>query len=357
MFIDVDALSPGEDFAEVIAATLSRCPVVLVLIGPTWLTVTAPGGDRRLDEPTDLVGTEVATALDRDVEVIPVLLEGTSLPSAADLPERLRSLASTVPVEVSASHFDADIKALLARVVLVLGRPRRRVAEVVRAGLGGRLGLVAVSLAVLAALRYIAIKPDAGTVPTARAEASFPLPDGGTELVIDDGALWAWSRAAGELLVVETETDRVRSVATLPVSSPGPFAIAHGSLWVAADEGISRLEPTTGKEIAQIDVEARVTALAPSEDGLWVGLADDRARSEPDYGLLVHLDVDAGRLEEPLAVASPPTSLAELRGHRVGHSGTAQWFGSIPPPVRSSRPDRPCSWMTRSAPSIGARSS
>src|SRR5215831_1654790 len=40
VFIDVDAIELGVDFAEAISRAVAACQVLLVVIGPTWLTIT-----------------------------------------------------------------------------------------------------------------------------------------------------------------------------------------------------------------------------------------------------------------------------------------------------------------------------
>lgn len=47
VFMDIDAIAPGEDFREVIVSTMRTCDVVLVVIGPNWIgavTRRATGG-------------------------------------------------------------------------------------------------------------------------------------------------------------------------------------------------------------------------------------------------------------------------------------------------------------------------
>src|SRR5215469_12903638 len=93
VFIDVDAIEPGVDFAEEINRAVANCHVLLAVIGPTWLTATDERGRRRLDDPHDIVRLEIEAALARDVRVIPILVEGAAMPGRDDLPESLADLA------------------------------------------------------------------------------------------------------------------------------------------------------------------------------------------------------------------------------------------------------------------------
>lgn len=80
VFIDVEALEPGVDWAEAIARAVEACAVMVVVIAPGWLSVDDGQGRRRLDDPEDMVRFEVGTALARDVAVISVLVKGAAMP-------------------------------------------------------------------------------------------------------------------------------------------------------------------------------------------------------------------------------------------------------------------------------------
>src|SRR5215472_941437 len=81
VFIDVDTIEPGVDFAEEISRAVAACEVLVAVIGPAWLTVTDGRGQRRLDDPDDIVRLEIGAALSRDVRVIPILVEGAVMPT------------------------------------------------------------------------------------------------------------------------------------------------------------------------------------------------------------------------------------------------------------------------------------
>ena len=73
VFMDLDTIEPGMDFAEVIREAVAACAVMVALIGRQWATLTDEEGHRRLDNPNDFVRFEVQAALERGVRVIPVL--------------------------------------------------------------------------------------------------------------------------------------------------------------------------------------------------------------------------------------------------------------------------------------------
>lgn len=66
---------PAADFVEELLGRL-RASVLLVMIGPRWLTVTDAARQRRIEDPRDWVRKEIAEALTHGLYVIPVLIDG-----------------------------------------------------------------------------------------------------------------------------------------------------------------------------------------------------------------------------------------------------------------------------------------
>ena len=120
IFIDIDTIEPGLDFVEVIERTVTSCEVCIALIGRQWLTLTDPSGQRRLDNSEDFVRLEIATALKRNIRVIPALIQGTPMPRSPDLPEELRPLTRRNALEISNLHFHRDVDQLIEVLERVL---------------------------------------------------------------------------------------------------------------------------------------------------------------------------------------------------------------------------------------------
>jgi TIR domain len=121
VFMDIDTIEPGLDFTEVIERTVASCDVLIALIGRQWLTSTDAAGQRRLDDPEDFVRREIAMALRRNIRVIPALVEDTSMPRAANLPDDLQPLTRREAVELSDTHFHRDVDELIVVLDRVLG--------------------------------------------------------------------------------------------------------------------------------------------------------------------------------------------------------------------------------------------
>ena len=113
VFMDVSGIEPGIDFRRAIEKQTESCGVLLALIGRNWLTITNPDGKRRLDDSNDVVRFETASALRRDIPVIPVLVQGARMPRAEDLPDDLKDLSFRNSVEITHARWDSDMQLLI----------------------------------------------------------------------------------------------------------------------------------------------------------------------------------------------------------------------------------------------------
>jgi hypothetical protein len=59
VFMDVDSIEPGLDFAETIEEAVGSCDVLLALIGPRWVDALDERGRRRLEAADDFVALEI----------------------------------------------------------------------------------------------------------------------------------------------------------------------------------------------------------------------------------------------------------------------------------------------------------
>ncbi len=113
IFRDVDSIDLGDDFVSAIIAAVESCDVLLVVIGPSWLTLTDGEGNRRLDDPDDFVRIEIETALLREIRVIPILIDGAVMPTARQLPPSLAKLGRRQALELAAGRFMLDAMRLV----------------------------------------------------------------------------------------------------------------------------------------------------------------------------------------------------------------------------------------------------
>jgi formylglycine-generating enzyme required for sulfatase activity len=118
VFMDVDSIALGRDFRKSLHDSLESCDAFLALIGPSWLESKDAGGKRRLDDPTDFVRQEIATALKRNIPVTPVLLQGAPMPAEQSLPDDLKELAFRNGFELSHTRWRSDVREMAQRLGL-----------------------------------------------------------------------------------------------------------------------------------------------------------------------------------------------------------------------------------------------
>lgn len=146
VFMDVDDIPPGRDFREVLRDRLDDAQTVLALIGRDWADAKDAAGNRRLEQADDFVRFEIATALQRKLQVVPLLLQGAQFPPAEKLPADLRELGFRNGFTISHATWESNVDELVRR--LGLGGPPRPAAPTAaapshrRLWVGAGLGLV-----------------------------------------------------------------------------------------------------------------------------------------------------------------------------------------------------------------------
>ena len=93
VFMDVDTIALGVDFAEVIAQAVSSCEVLLAVIGPRWLAATDEDGRRRQMTPTTSSAWRSRRRWSATSGSSPSPGRGAQVPRRQQLPEALAGLA------------------------------------------------------------------------------------------------------------------------------------------------------------------------------------------------------------------------------------------------------------------------
>ncbi|OLC27918.1 MAG: hypothetical protein AUJ02_07735 [Chloroflexi bacterium 13_1_40CM_3_65_12] len=107
VFMDTETIEPGADFTVQLSREIASCNVLIALIGKQWL-------QRRLRDPEDYVRLEIQAALDRNMRVIPILLQGARMPSVAQLPGSIAELSHKNALEISNSRWRHDVDKLIS---------------------------------------------------------------------------------------------------------------------------------------------------------------------------------------------------------------------------------------------------
>jgi hypothetical protein len=92
VFMDIDSIPFGLDFREQIEHALRHTDILIAIIGPRWAR-GGKGGRSRINEENDPVRVEVQTALQRGIPVVPILVNGATMPKPTELPDGLKELS------------------------------------------------------------------------------------------------------------------------------------------------------------------------------------------------------------------------------------------------------------------------
>jgi serine/threonine protein kinase/Flp pilus assembly protein TadD len=138
VFRDIHDIPLGADFPKLLREKLTEVSAVVVIIGPRWLEILK---ERRSapNDSVDFVREEVRIALESDVKVIPVTVDGAAMPSKADLadfPDLLPLIYRSGTAVRPALDFATDVE----RLVKKLADPRA--SESVGAILEGKYRLI-----------------------------------------------------------------------------------------------------------------------------------------------------------------------------------------------------------------------
>lgn len=114
VFIDTDQIQGGDYLRIRIETALAEAAVVIALIGKSWLRVQDSDGRRRLDVEDDWVRFELAYALNHQLPLIPLLVSGSDLPLAPQLPTELKRLPECKAMRMDEETSRANLDALIA---------------------------------------------------------------------------------------------------------------------------------------------------------------------------------------------------------------------------------------------------
>ena len=127
IFRDVDSIPYGVDFFQLIENEVSKCDAFIVVIGKDWLKLTDV--TNTLENSTDFVRIEIATAFKRNVRVIPVIIDGARMPKPNELPDEMKPLSRINAVPVSNARFNTDISHLIEILQETFNTRRKEIKE------------------------------------------------------------------------------------------------------------------------------------------------------------------------------------------------------------------------------------
>lgn len=113
MFTDTQTIRVAGNWRVRIETALTASTVVIVVIGPHWLSLTDEFGQRRIDQDDDWVRIEIRHALRNGVPIIPLLIN-TKLPSPLGLPADIRGMLDFQAFNLTEERWESDLGHLLS---------------------------------------------------------------------------------------------------------------------------------------------------------------------------------------------------------------------------------------------------
>lgn len=150
-FMDVGAISVGDVWPDRLQRALEKATVLIVVIGPGWLTAADRFGRRRLDLPADWVKSEIVMAIKAHTPILPLTVGSASeMPPAEGLPSELLPLLNHQTLRLRDERWDDDVDEVVRTLVknygfvasdrrVVLPQPEVQIAPLTEAALGAEL--------------------------------------------------------------------------------------------------------------------------------------------------------------------------------------------------------------------------
>lgn len=126
IFVDSDAkwgMHAGDHYRIRVYREIENCDLFIALIGKKWLDIL--NEKIKADEQPDMLVREIRTALKREKEIVPLLIDGTVMPNPSDLPAEIREFHYAQGIPVQSSDSVETIAALLASVSQQVARARK----------------------------------------------------------------------------------------------------------------------------------------------------------------------------------------------------------------------------------------
>jgi hypothetical protein len=259
VFMDVADLEPGSDFVATIEKKVGTCDALIALIGKNWLTIKDEQNQVRLSRPGDFVNVEIAAALKRNVEVIPVLVGGAKMPLERELPESLLLLSRRQALEISDVHFTRDVGDLIEALKRPGGTPAARSPQWSKPALAAGVSAICVLAAGIGILTW-----RNAPHPREQAEAPVVAPPASSSTIVDNANISGnWMAVVQKedvkyeiYFTFEVVGDKLFGRAIYPTGEAG---ILNGTIRQGRISFTTKHVPNFAVEEATITVEGRIS--------------------------------------------------------------------------------------------------
>jgi len=114
VLFDVSAGGTAELLREWVTRVVPNAAATVVLLGEEWLVDRS--GRRRLHESDDIVRLEIELALQNEIPIIPVLIDGAVFPNPVELPDSIKALAQFKGYELNNTHWETRLEPLMEAI-------------------------------------------------------------------------------------------------------------------------------------------------------------------------------------------------------------------------------------------------
>lgn len=133
-FVGFDTALAGKNFADSVSAEVRASAALFVFISPEWSHAEYDDGISRSMTPQNGTRVAIVTALENEIPVVPILLNGARVPNPDTLPEDMRPMTYRNAIVLGSGESLNEGLEHLCRLVeqmgsAVLGRPLRRLGK------------------------------------------------------------------------------------------------------------------------------------------------------------------------------------------------------------------------------------
>jgi hypothetical protein len=126
IFLDVRGIEGGSDWQQILEREIRASDAMVALISEGWTDAKDAQGKRRLDSPSDPVRVEIEQALKRGIPVLPVRLDGASMPNPDLLPGRMLGMMDRQAMLFRSESVRQDVEEIALRLKAVIAEMRPR---------------------------------------------------------------------------------------------------------------------------------------------------------------------------------------------------------------------------------------
>ena len=107
----IKTTTSGDDFLDALEKELSVCNILIAVIGPHWLAKEA--GKSLIFEDKDIVRGAIHHAIQKNLPIIPVLINEASMPAASELPDDIGGILRRHAHTLRDGRWNSDVQKLI----------------------------------------------------------------------------------------------------------------------------------------------------------------------------------------------------------------------------------------------------